>query len=62
MSEDSAPDMRLTRLMAVDSSLSDARRALLRAASIESEFSVELRALLLAVADVDRRVMLKLTT
>jgi hypothetical protein len=34
----------------------------LRAALIESEFPVELRALLLAVADVDRRVMLKLTT
>jgi hypothetical protein len=43
--------------MAVGASLSDARRALLRAARIPSAFSAELRALLLVVADLDRRVM-----
>jgi hypothetical protein len=50
-------DLRLTQLMAVGASLSDARRALLRAARIPSAFSAELRALLLVVADLDRRVM-----
>jgi len=50
-------DLRLTQLMAVGASLSDARRALLRAARIPSAFSTELRALLLVVADLDRRVM-----
>ena len=42
--------------MAVAESLADARRALLRAARIPSAFSGELRALLLVVADLDRRV------
>jgi len=54
-------DLRLTRLLAVEASLSDARRALLRAARIPSEFSTELRALLVVVADLDRRVLLSLT-
>ena len=53
-------DLRLTRLLAVDASISDARRSLLRAASIPSSFSAELRALLLVVADLDRRVMLEM--
>ena len=58
--EESPADMKRTRLLAVDASLGDARRALLRAATIESEFAVEVRSLLLAVAEVDRRVMSKL--
>ena len=60
MRNNSPTDMRRTRLLAVEASLVDARRALLRAATIESEFSMEVRALLLAVADVDQRVMSRL--
>lgn len=52
-------DLRRTQLLAVDASLSDARRSLFRAARIPSSFSEEVRALLLAVADLDRRVMLE---
>ncbi len=50
-------DLRRTRLLAVDTSLGDARRALFRAARIPSAFAVELRALLAVVADLERRVM-----
>ncbi len=50
-----------TQLMAVEASLSDARRALARAARIPSAFSAEVRSLLLVVADIDRRVMLEVT-
>jgi hypothetical protein len=50
-------DLRRTQLLAVDASLSDARRSLLRAARIPSLFSAEVRALLLVLADLDRRVM-----
>ncbi len=53
--------MRLTQLMAVEASLSDARRALTRAARIPSAFSAEVRSLLLVVADIDRRVLLEVT-
>ena len=59
MQNESVLDMRLTRLMAVAASLSDARRALLRAARIPSTLSSEIRALLLVVADIDQRVMLE---
>lgn len=52
-------DLRRTQLLAVDASLSDARRSLLRAARIPSSFAAELRALLLVAADLDRRVMLE---
>ena len=55
--DESVLDLRLTRLLAVGASLADARRNLLRAARIQSSFSTELRALLLVVADLDRRVM-----
>jgi hypothetical protein len=58
MPDEPAVDMRRTQLLAVNASLSDARRALLRAARIPSAFSAEVRALLLVVADIDRRVML----
>lgn len=50
-------DLRLTQLLAVEASLSDARRALLRAARIPSAYAAELRALLLAAADLDGRVL-----
>ena len=50
-------DLRLTQLLAVGASLADARRALLRAARIPTAFTAEVRALLLVVADLDRRVM-----
>lgn len=52
-------DLRYTQLLAVDASLSDARRALLRAARIQSQFAAEVRAVLLVVADLERRVMLE---
>ena len=52
-------DLRRTQLLAVNASLSDARRSLARAARISSSFSPEVRALLLVVADLDRRVMLE---
>jgi hypothetical protein len=50
-------DLRRTQLLAVDTSLDDARRALLRAARIPSVFAPELRSLLAAVADLERRVL-----
>lgn len=53
-------DLRRTRLMAAAASLGDARRNLLRAARIPSSFSAELRALLLLVADLDRRMTLEI--
>ena len=53
-------DLRRTRLLAVDASLADVRRSLVRAARIPSAFSTELRALLVVVADLDRRVMLEI--
>ncbi len=52
-------DLRRTQLLAVDASLSDARRSLLRAARIPTTFSAEVRALLAVVVDLDRRVMLE---
>jgi hypothetical protein len=60
MSDEPVVDVRRTQLLAVEASLSDARRALLRASRIPSTFSAELRALLLAVVDIDRRVLLDL--
>jgi hypothetical protein len=50
-------DLRRTQLLAVDSSLDDARRALLRAARIPSVFAAELRSLLAVVVDLERRVL-----
>ena len=61
MRDDETNNLRVTQLLAVDASLADARRALLRAARIPSSFSAEVRALLLVVADLDRRVMLEAT-
>lgn len=53
-------DMARTRLLAVGASLADVRRSLHRAARIQSSFSGELRALLFAVVDLDRRLTLEL--
>jgi len=50
-------DLRRTQLLAVDSNLDDARRALLRAARIPTAFSAELRTILAAVAELERRVL-----
>jgi hypothetical protein len=41
----------------VDSNLDDARRALLRAARIPTAFAAELRTILAAVAELERRVL-----
>jgi hypothetical protein len=57
MRDTEAFDMRRTQLLALSASLADARRALLRGALIPTAFSTEVRALLLVVADIDRRVM-----
>ena len=59
MRDERVIDLRLTQLLAVEASLSDARRALARAARIPSAFSAEVRSLLLAVVDVDRRLLLE---
>lgn len=55
-------DLRRTQLLAVDASLADARRSLLRAARIPTTFSAEVRALLAVVVELDRRVMLEVET
>ena len=60
MSDETVIDERRTHLLAIEASLSDARRALLRASRISSVFSPELRALLLTVVEIDRRVLLDL--
>jgi hypothetical protein len=52
-------DLRRTQLLALDASLADARRSLLRAARIPTTFSAEVRALLANVVDLDRRVILE---
>ncbi len=50
-------DLRRTQLLAVDSSLDDARRALLRAARIPTAFAGELRTILATIAELERRVL-----
>ena len=50
-------DLRRTQLLAVDSNLDDAHRALLRAARIPTVFAAELRSILAAVAELERRVL-----
>ncbi len=56
MREELVIDLRRTQLLAVDASLADAGRALLRAARIPTAFATEVRALLAVVADLERRV------
>jgi hypothetical protein len=56
---ETALDLRRTQLLAVQASLADARRALVRAACIHSPFSQELRALVQVIAEVDSRVTLE---
>ena len=50
-------DLRRTQLLAVESSLDDARRALLRAARIPTVFAADLRTILATVAELERRVL-----
>jgi hypothetical protein len=50
-------DLRRTQLLAVDTSLDDARRALVRAARIPTAFAGEVRAILAVIADLERRVL-----
>jgi hypothetical protein len=57
MPEEVLIDLRRTQLLAVNSNLDDARRAILRAARIPSAFAAELRGLLATVADLERRVV-----
>ena len=57
MREELPLDLRRTQLLALDASLTDVRRALVRAARIPSAFSTEVRELLTLVVDLDRRVM-----
>jgi hypothetical protein len=57
--DESLLELRRTQLLAVDASLVDARRSLLRAARIPSTFSAEVRALLTVLVALDRRVMLE---
>jgi hypothetical protein len=57
MPDETVLDLRRTRLLAVDANLTDAGRALLRASRIHSSFASEVRALLVAVAELERRVL-----
>jgi hypothetical protein len=57
MSQELVLDLRRTRLLAVDSNLDDARRALIRAARIPSSFAAELRSVLAVISDLERRVL-----
>jgi hypothetical protein len=57
MSDELVIDLRRTQLLAVDSNLEDARRALVRAARIPTAFAAELRELLAVVAALEHRVL-----
>jgi len=57
MNDEMVIDLRRTQLLAIDTNLDDARRALLRAARIPSTFAAELREIVAAVVDLERRVM-----
>jgi hypothetical protein len=57
MQDEIVIDFRRTQLLAVNASLTDAGRALFRASRITSPFASEVRALLAAVVDLERRVL-----
>jgi len=57
MPDEHVIDLRRTQLLAVNASLDDARRALARAARIHSTYAAEVRALLLVVTALERRVL-----
>lgn len=57
MREELQLDLRRTQMLAMDANLDDARRALVRAASIPTEFAAEVRALLATLRDLERRVL-----
>jgi hypothetical protein len=56
MNDEEAVGLRQTRLMALDATLEDVRRALVRGVRIPSEFSAEIRGLLTVVSDLNGRV------
>jgi hypothetical protein len=57
MQDEIVIDLRRTQLLAMVASLTDAGRALVRASRISSAFAGEVRALLVAVSDLERRVL-----
>ena len=57
MQDEIVIDLRRTQLLALDASLTDAGRALVRASRITTSFAGEVRALLVAVSDLERRVL-----
>lgn len=57
MREELQLDLRRTQMLAVDANLDDARRALLRAARIPTSFAAEVRTILAAIVDLERRVL-----
>jgi hypothetical protein len=57
MREELQLDLRRTQMLAVDANLDDARRALVRAARIPTEFAAEVRTILAAITDLERRVL-----
>jgi hypothetical protein len=57
MADELVIDLRRTQLLAVNSNLDDARRALVRAARIPTAFAAELRDVLAVVAALERRVL-----
>jgi len=62
MHDEHVIDLRRTQLLAVNASLDDARRALARAARIPTTYAAEVRALLLVLAELERRVLLDAAT
>jgi hypothetical protein len=57
MREELQLDLRRTQMLAMDANLDDARRALVRAASIPTEFAAEVRGILATLRDLERRVL-----
>ncbi len=57
MQDEPLNDLQRTQLLAMNTSLDDARRALVRSARIPSTFAGEARAILVLVADLERRVL-----
>jgi len=62
MRDEHVIDLRRTQLLALNASLDDARRALARAARIPTTHTAEVRALLLVLAALERRVLLDAAT
>jgi hypothetical protein len=56
MHDEESIGLRRTQLLALDATLEDVRRALLRGVRIRSEFSTEIRAVLTTVSEISQRV------